>query len=96
MIISLNAMDPRMKDKQYQAHLSRPDLTCTGLLINARGQPEPSWWSRTDVQLMRQKQDAYLSGEIDWRLPAARLLGLDSWPDDFDNAPSSRSEPKVN
>lgn len=86
MIISLNNMDTRMKDKRRDGgHLiNRPDLLCLGLLLKARGHPKPSWWNHEDVRERRRDQLQFLGQSADWKMPVAKLLGLEKWPEGFD------------
>jgi hypothetical protein len=98
MIISLNNMNGRMKEKPHHSTVpNRPDIMCLGLLLKARGFQEPSWWNRPDVAKMRFDQISSLSKETDWKMPMARLLGLQDWPDCFEQSPSlwsfSKDEP---
>ena len=104
MIISLNNMDPRMKDKhERRAVICRPDLLSTGLLLKAWGHREPSWWNREDVRVRRANEirqlatevhnthdthDTHETHEAPWKMPIARLLGLKDWPKGFENNPS--------
>lgn len=89
MIISLNNMDRRMKYRSASNKLLlRPDLICACLLLKARGEPEPHWWSQTHLVDVRKNQMAALSSESDWKQPMAKLLGLeDGWPPEFDYDP---------
>ena len=89
MIISLNYMDKRMGTKSADERLvSRPDIICTGLLLKARGQPEPKWWNDTSLADARKNQIDMLSDESSWKTPMARLLGLPEWPSRFEEHPS--------
>lgn len=46
MILSLNNMLQIMETRSgNQSHVNRPDVICTGLLLKARGEPEPVWWN---------------------------------------------------
>ena len=87
MIISLNSMNPRMKTPPPKQRnlLSRPDIMCIGLLLKARGCPEPSWWNRDDVSKRRTNQLGFLSQDSEWKEPMAKLLGLTEWPVGFEN-----------
>lgn len=88
MIISLNNMDRRMRYRSASSKLlNRPDLICTCLFLKARGEPEPGWWSRTHLVDVRKNQMAALSAESEWKHPMAKLLGLPSWPAEFDQDP---------
>lgn len=91
MIISLNYMDLRMKDRQEcrLVKLGRPDLLCTGVLLKARGNSMPDWWTHPEVRGHLKEEVMCLSKELDWRLPMAKLSGLDSWPENFENSPSA-------
>src|SRR5947207_8395168 len=82
MILSLNYMDLRMKNKRESRTVTmcRPDLLCLGVLLKARGYPEPSWWNNREVCKARDDEKRYLSQELDWRFPMAKLLGLEKWP----------------
>jgi hypothetical protein len=87
MIISLNYMDPRMKQRrQPQQVLRRPDILCTGLLLKARGSVEPSWWNDQDFAERRQAEIKFLNP--DFKQPTAWLLGLADWPVGFENVHS--------
>ncbi|KAK5230228.1 hypothetical protein LTR72_001763 [Exophiala xenobiotica] len=91
MILSLNYMSLRMKDRQHtysHGHavpVGRPDFLCTGILLKARGFAEPSWWTRTEVHQQIRLEIRCLPTELDWRYPMAKLLGLDGWPQGFDD-----------
>lgn len=78
MIISLNAMN-------LLGTIGRPELICTGLLMKARGLDEPTWWKMKEAQAIRQNELRCLSTEVDWKIHAAMLLGLDDWPYGFDD-----------
>lgn len=95
MIISLNAMRPCDSDtKLSNSGLRRPEIICAGLLMKARGLDEPGWWNTVETQRWRQEEIDSLSVDVDWRFPAAKLLGLDSWPKQFDSLPSVRESKK--
>ena len=84
MIISLNYMDDRMETKSADERLvSRPDIMCTGLLLKARGEPEPLWWNNSSLADARKTQTDALKGE-NWKTPMALLLGLPEWPSGFE------------
>ena len=88
MIISLNYMDGRMETTSADERLvSRPDIICTGLLLKARGQPEPLWWNNSSLADARKVQIDALHGES-WKNPMALLLGLPEWPSRFEEHPS--------
>ncbi|KAL9104852.1 MAG: hypothetical protein Q9163_000238 [Psora crenata] len=88
MIISLNYMDKRIETSEASARLvSRPDLICTGLLLKARGEPEPLWWNDSDLAEARDSEIYALEGES-WKESMALLLGLSNWPLGFENHPS--------
>ncbi len=88
MIISLNYMDGRMETRSADERLvSRPDLICTGLLLKARGEPEPLWWNYSSLADARKTQIDALQGE-NWKTPMALLLGLPEWPGRFEEHPS--------
>ncbi|KAK4613804.1 hypothetical protein CLAFUW4_09567 [Fulvia fulva] len=86
MIISLNAMRmaPKADDMMYAQETCRPDLICTALLMKARGLPEPSWWRNSDARDLVTKEMDSLSPDFDWKTSAAKLLGLQDWPQDLD------------
>jgi hypothetical protein len=90
MIFSLNYMDLRMKTNQESRAVTicRPDLYCVGILLKARSYPEPSWWNKKEVSEARDYERKCLSEELDWKLPMAKLLGLDKWPMGFEGSPS--------
>ncbi|KAI9883075.1 MAG: hypothetical protein M1823_005167 [Watsoniomyces obsoletus] len=89
MIISLNNMDKRMKyHTASRKFLERPDIICTGLLLKARGQPEPKWWNGTHLADVRKNQIEALSSEANWKPATAQLLGLSEWPRGFEDSPS--------
>lgn len=90
MILSLNYMDLRMKTNQESRAVTicRPDLYCIGILLKARSYPEPSWWNKKEVSEARDHERKCLSEELDWKLPMAKLLGLDKWPMGFEGSPS--------
>ncbi|EMC93186.1 hypothetical protein BAUCODRAFT_36852 [Baudoinia panamericana UAMH 10762] len=79
MILSLNAMNPAMRHRQNSGivKLLRPDLTCTEMLMRARGQDTSTWWDRKDTQALVQREISALSTDVDWKAQAARLLGPD-------------------
>lgn len=83
MIISLNSIDVDVLSAK-QGHdistLRRPDVTCTGLLLKARGQARPSWWTNDDIRRLRRREIESLSINVDWRTQAAHLVGLEGWP----------------
>lgn len=93
MIISLN----NMKDGQVGQHnhgkadTVRPDVTCLGLLLKARGEPMPSWWMETSFVSLRASEEEHL--DFAWKEAAAMLLGLPSFPAEFANASWSRDGP---
>ncbi|KAG9057464.1 hypothetical protein FS842_006467 [Serendipita sp. 407] len=84
MIISLCYM------RSSDALPMRPDLICTGLLLQAENKPRPSWWMQDEVvKRRRQEMDALKTTEKDTMpahalIAAARLLGLSEYPSDFD------------
>lgn len=85
MIVSLNVMTTSKSgvgDGGVQASRYRPDLTCTALLLKARGQ-DFSWVERRDVHDALLEEEACLSQIVNWKDAAARLLGLDGWPPGF-------------
>lgn len=87
MIISLNNMDRRMKHKRERGNvINRPDILCTGLLLKVKDpdSSEPSWWKREDVRERRAKEVTHLNNESHWKQPMARLLGLQDWPEGFE------------
>ena len=86
MVISLNYMDGRMETSTDERLVSRPDLICTGLLLKARGEPEPLWWNSSSLADARKTQVDALQG--DWKTPTALLLGLPQWPSRFEEHPS--------
>ncbi|MCJ1261439.1 hypothetical protein MMC22_001303 [Lobaria immixta] len=90
MILSLNYMDLRMKNKRESRTVTicRPDIFCLGVLLKARGYSEPSWWSSREVCQARHDERRHLSQELDWRFPMAKLLGLEKWPEGFEGSPS--------
>lgn len=86
MIMSLNNMSKKMERRSGdKGDINRPDILCTGLLLKARGQPEPIWWNSTELADARQIEIACLAGDQDWKEPIAKLLGLAEWPVGFEN-----------
>jgi hypothetical protein len=88
MVISLNNMRTRNLRRPGRGIDSkekpcRPDVICLGLLLKARGHPEPSWWMHEETQAIRESERTLLNGE--WYNDAARLLGLSSCPHGFEN-----------
>jgi len=90
MIISLNRMNPAMKTPPPKQRnlLARPDIMCVGLLLKARGHPEPSWWNQDNISQRRINEIGFLSHENERKEPMAKLLGLGGWPVGFENQPS--------
>lgn len=90
MIISLNCMDTREESHHEKGNaLCRPDLLCLGLLLKAQGHPEPKWWNLESVKARRTGQIEHLGRHSDWKMPMTRLLGLERFPDGFDESPST-------
>lgn len=68
MIISLNNMDRRMKHRRERGNvINRPDILCTGLLLKAMDNSEPSWCNRDDVCERRAKEISHLDTEAHWK-----------------------------
>jgi len=90
MIISLNSMNPAMKipPPKQRNLLARPDIMCVGLLLKAKGRPEPSWWNQDNISQRRINEIGLLSHENEWKELMAKLLGLGGWPVGFENQPS--------
>ena len=95
MIMSLNAMDLRMRQRHGSHHvrLSRPDLLCTGLLLRLREKEEPGWWNDRSVRDWRDEEIKRLPNELDWRPYMAKLLGFKEWPRGFEDSPSIWIDP---
>ncbi|KAK5114398.1 hypothetical protein LTR85_010220 [Meristemomyces frigidus] len=89
MIISINAMTPPDKagNASSSSSIGRPDLICTVLLMKARGLTEPTWWSSPEVRCRFSEDFGILSPLVDWKTATDRLLGLNEWPESFDNSP---------
>ena len=89
MIISLNYM-PSNASNAFSRHvtISRPDLTCLGLLLKARDEPEPVWWNDPFVQGVRRAEINALEGRH-WKQSMALLLGLSEWPEGFEDNSSN-------
>lgn len=93
MIISLIYMDKRMETSSADEDLvSRPDLICMGLLLKARGAPEPTWWNNSTLAEARKNQIDAL-GQENWKEPMALLLGLGEWPPGFENCWNTNTPP---
>lgn len=90
MIVSLNAMEVESRWSQGQKlpDVVRPEVICAGLLMRARGMPQPGWWEAEAVREKRNHEVACLSHSVDWRTPTAQSLGLHFWPVGFDDTPS--------
>ena len=89
MILSLNYMDRRLRARSANPRLaSRPDITCTGLLLKARGAKEPRWWNQSMFVEARNAEIDALEGN-QWKEPMAQLLGLPRWPQNFEKSQSS-------
>ncbi|WEW61196.1 hypothetical protein PRK78_006686 [Emydomyces testavorans] len=99
MIISLN----NMKDKQVghynheTSEAKRPDIICLGLLLKARGHPQPLWWNEPLFASYRADEKKHL--DSDWYQDAAKLLGLAVYPPGFEDGEwfgrTTSPEPKL-
>jgi hypothetical protein len=61
----------------------RPDLLCMALLLGETGAAKPGWWTDEFVgdRLKKEKHSCGESGQTS----AARFLGLEGFPCDFEN-----------
>ncbi|KAF5648952.1 hypothetical protein F52700_771 [Fusarium sp. NRRL 52700] len=80
MIVSINNMkDEKVGQHNHgKAQVVRPDITCLGLLLKARGEPRPAWWGLEKFCSYRKGEDVHL--DFKWKDSAAKLLGLESYP----------------
>lgn len=89
MILSLNYMSLGIKDRRAAraVSLGRPDLLCVGVLLKSRGHDEPSWWNDGQIRAEIRDEIRCLPPALDWKYPMTRLLGLDAWPEGFNDEP---------
>ncbi|KAG8533455.1 uncharacterized protein KY384_002238 [Bacidia gigantensis] len=89
MIMSLNYMPSNAYNASSRdVTISRPDLTCLGLLLKARDEPKPAWWNDPHIQDARKVEISTLEGRH-WKPSVALLLGLSEWPQGFEDNPSN-------
>jgi hypothetical protein len=83
MVISLNNMkDNKVSQSNHgQSEVIRPDITCLGLLLRARGLPKPDWWDLEKFRSYRTVEDLHLDHK--WKEAAAKLLGLEDYAAGF-------------
>ncbi|KAJ5930338.1 hypothetical protein N7466_005831 [Penicillium verhagenii] len=86
MIISINNMrDKQLGRRNHElAQAKRPDIICLGLRLKAEGvKHPPDWWNSPEIEAYRAGERDHL--DHDWYDEAAKLLGLESYPNGFEN-----------